>query len=71
MTKPAPTENGVLVPMSEEEMKKASQLLARLVRDLDVMEADHAEQRKTMRDERDTLRERISGVAESLRTQGR
>lgn len=68
---PDETDQGVLVPMSEDELKKASKDLARKVRRLDEMEAEHADMRKQMKEDRDKLREEISGIASTIRTQGK
>jgi len=60
-----------LIPMSREELDEAAQDLAGKVAELEEMEADHAAQRKTMRDTRNALLATIGAVASTIRSQGR
>ena len=56
-----------LIPMSDDETRKAGLKLAGLVRELAIMEADHAEIRKEQKLEREKLEQRIADVAASIR----
>ena len=60
-----------LIPMSREELDEAAQDLAGKVAELEEMEADHAAQRKTMRDTRNALLATIGAVASTIRSHGR
>ena len=60
-----------LIPMSEDELRMASQHLANLVRDLERMKAEHAEEKRQMRDDEKVLEKEISSTAQSIRQQGR
>jgi hypothetical protein len=60
-----------LIPMSEEELKAAGRQLAQKVRELAVLRADHAEERKEHKLAEDRLASEIEGIAETIRTQGR
>ena len=60
-----------LIPMSREELDEAAQDLAGKVAELEEMEADHADQRKTMRDTRNALMATIGAVASTIRSHGR
>ena len=60
-----------LIPMSREELDEAAQDLAGKIAELEEMEADHAGQRKTMRDTRNALLATIGAVASTIRSHGR
>ena len=60
-----------LVPMSREELDEAAQDLAGKIAELEEMEAEHADQRKTMRDTRNALLATIGAVASTIRSHGR
>jgi len=60
-----------LIPMSREELDEAAQDLAGQIAELEEMEADHAAQRKTMRDTRNALLGTIGAVASTIRSHGR
>ncbi len=60
-----------LIPMSREELDEAAQDLAGKIAELEEMEADHAAQRKTMRDTHAALLATIGAIASTIRGQGR
>ena len=60
-----------LIPMDQEELSEAAQDLAGKIGELEEMEADHAAQRKTMRDTRGALLATIGAVASTIRSHGR
>ncbi len=60
-----------LIPMSREELDEAAQDLAGKIAELEEMEAEHAAQRKTMRDTRNALLGTIGAIASTIRGQGR
>ncbi len=60
-----------LIPMSREELDEAAQDLAGKIAELEKMEAEHAAQRKTMRDTRNALLASIGAIASTIRGQGR
>ncbi len=60
-----------LIPMSHDELDEAARDLAGKVAELEEMEADHAAQRKTMRDTRGALLATIGAVASTIRSAGR
>jgi hypothetical protein len=62
---------GVLVPMTEAELKDAGRLLTRKVKELRDLQAEHAEARADMKRERDELAAEIDAIASTIRTQGR
>jgi hypothetical protein len=57
-----------LIPRTPEELQRAGLTLARLIRDLEVREADEQERRKDFTTARDRLRRRIADIAASLRS---
>jgi F0F1-type ATP synthase membrane subunit b/b' len=60
-----------LIPMSDEELKKAGREMANLVHLLEDMEEEHAETNKEYREERDRVRKELSALASTFRQQGR
>lgn len=60
-----------LVPMSQDEVSKAGRTLAAKIRELEEMEADHGEERKMKKAERDSLRGSIAAIASTIRAMGR
>ena len=60
-----------LIAMDQEELSEAAQDLAGKIAELEEMEADHAAQRKAMRDTRNALLATIGAVASTIRSHGR
>jgi hypothetical protein len=64
-------EQGVLVPMSEDELRAAGVDLATRVRQLRDMKTRHAGKRAEMKKERDALQKDIDRIAGTIKEQGR
>ena len=60
-----------LIPLSHDELDDAARDLAGKIAELEEMEADHAAQRKTMRDTREALLATIGAIASTIRSGGR
>ncbi len=60
-----------LVPLSEDELKKAGKKLAGKIRELEDLEAEHKELREEQKAERTKLKGEIAAIATTIRQQGR
>jgi hypothetical protein len=60
-----------LIPMSDEELRRAGLDLARQIQVLEQLEEEHAETKKQQKEERDKIRKGISAIASTIRQQGR
>jgi hypothetical protein len=58
---------GELIPLTDDEKALRAPILARLYLELEDMQVDHAEQRKTMAEDERQLRVQIRAVARSIR----
>jgi hypothetical protein len=56
-----------LIPLTDEEKAMRGPMLARLLLDLEEMQAEHAEERKAMSGREQELRQRIRRIARSMR----
>jgi hypothetical protein len=65
------TDQQTLVPMSEEEVKEAGHKLAKKVKELEDLQAEHKELKDDMRAKEKRVKGEISAIASTLRTQGR
>ncbi|HEV8574740.1 MAG TPA: hypothetical protein VGR43_08535 [Dehalococcoidia bacterium] len=60
-----------LIPMSEDEQRKAGRSLAKKIRELSQLRLTHAEIRKEQKTAEEKLVNSIEGIAETIRTMGR